>query len=154
MARASMWLLAAPLLLSACATSSNDAEMDRMRAYAREVSGEDREDGGLSVTTTDVTSDGRIAKVRGKVRSRFKETVDGVRYVVTIHENGPTPRVLDRWQRQVDTRIEPGGTIMMRLDVESMYFGRAGTTRFVIEAFPVALGDETIPPPPGWVGTD
>ncbi|MGH7786608.1 MAG: hypothetical protein ACRERC_07060 [Candidatus Binatia bacterium] len=128
--------------------------MERIRAYAREVSGDDLEAGGLSVTTTDVTTDGRIAKVRGKVRSRFKETVEGVRYLVTIYEDGATQKVLDRWQRRVDTRIEPGGTIMMRLDVESMYFGRAGRTRFGIEASPAALGDQPVPPPNGWVGTD
>jgi len=154
MARASIWLLAGSLLWSGCSTSTNDAEMDRIRAYAREVGGEDPEAGGLSVTTTDVTTDGRIAKVRGKVRNRFGATVDGMRYVVTIYEDGATPKVLDRWQRRVDTRIEPGGTVMMRLDVESMYFGRAGRTRFGIEAFPVALGDKTMPLPAGWVGTD
>lgn len=141
-------------LLSACTMSTEDAEMDKIRTYAREVSGDDSSRGTLSVTTTDVVTDGRLAKVRGKVRSRFKETVDGIRYVVTIYENGATPKVLDRWQRQVSTRIEPGGTVIMRLDVESMYFGRAGSTRFGIEAFPVALGDQPMPPPAGWVGTD
>lgn len=137
-------------VLAACATQ-DDAKIDAIRSYIREVNGDDMKGPGhLQVTTNDVTTDGRIAKVRGKVQNKFDETVYGVRYVVTIYHEGTPPRVVDRWQHEVDTTLEPGERSAMSLDVESMYFGSSGRVPFRIDAQPVKLADKDMPPPEGW----
>jgi hypothetical protein len=138
-------------LLAAC-TPERDAKLEAARAYIRETQGEEMaaSAGGLRVTTNDLTTDGRVAKVRGRVENRFEEPVYGIRYVVTIYEYGEPLRVVDRWQHEVDTTLQPGQRSMMRLDVESMYFGRRGSSPFTIEAQPVKLGDKEMPLPEGW----
>jgi hypothetical protein len=137
-------------LLFSCA-AQEDPRTEAARSYVREVTGADLpKPTGLQISTTDVTTDGRIAKVRGMVKNNFSETVHGVRYVVTIYQQGSPPRVLDRWQQQVDTAIEPGQRVAMRLDVDSMYFGSRGPVPFNIDAQPVAVGDQAVPPPEGW----
>ncbi|MGH7786607.1 MAG: hypothetical protein ACRERC_07055 [Candidatus Binatia bacterium] len=109
---------------------------------------------GLRVTLTDVVNDTGSAKVRGVVHNDLDESVEGVRYVVTVYSTKDMGKVLDRWQQQVDTRIAPGGTSPMRLAVESAQFGGKGTTRFGVEAFPVALDGRAVAPPAGWVAAD
>jgi hypothetical protein len=138
-------------LLCGCATEP-DPQIEAIRAYVRETTSDDLKagGGGLRVTTNDLTTDGRVAKVRGRVENRYDEPVHGIRYVVSIYEYGETLRVVDRWQREVDTTLEPGERSMMRLDVESMYFGRGGASPFTIEAQPVKLGETEMPPPEGW----
>jgi len=128
-------LLAA--LLSGC-TAQKDAKLEAAHV------------GRLQISTTDLTTDGRIAKIRGSVENKFDRQVEGIRYLVTIYENGPAAKVLDRWQREVDTTIEPGERTAMRLDVESVYFATAGHTRFNIQAVPVKLAGQPYPPPDGW----
>jgi hypothetical protein len=137
-------------VLAACATQ-DDAKVDAIRSYVREVTGDDlKGPGRLRVTTRDVTTDGRIAKVRGRVENKFDEPVYGIRYVVTIYQQGSPPRVVDRWQHEVDTTLEPGQRSAMRLDIESMYFGSQGPVPFNIDAQPVKVGSRDMPPPEGW----
>jgi len=139
-------------LLSSCA-EQRDPHTDAIRAYIREANGPaGKKPGRLQVSTTDVTSDGRIAKIRGQVQNKYDQPTAGIRYVVTLYTDGPPPKELDHWQREVDTTIEPGERKVMSLDVESMYFGRSGSTRFRIDAQPVKLGGQDMPPPEGWVG--
>lgn len=40
---------------------------------------------GLSISTTDLTNDGRFAKVRGRVTNPHAEEVDGIRYFVRVN---------------------------------------------------------------------
>ena len=149
-ARAKLAVAACAALLSSCAQEKSSSD-DAIRAYMREVTGDDLKGSGrLQVSTNDVTTDGSFAKVRGLVENRFDDTVHGIRYVVTIYEYGNPPRVLERWQQEVDTSIEPGRRVALRLDVESMYFGRGGTSPFTIDAQPVKLGKKEMPPPEGW----
>ena len=137
------------VLLWSCA-EQKDSSVEAARSYIREVGGEDVKDAGrLQVSTTDVQTDGRIAKIRGGVQNTFDQQVEGIRYVVTIYENGPAAKVLDRWQHEADTTIEPGDRAPMRLDVESMYLLASGG-RFTILAVPVKLGGQPVPPPDGW----
>jgi hypothetical protein len=136
--------------LSACAREE-DAKVEAIRSYMREVTGDDlKGPGRLQVTTGDVTTDGRIAKVRGSVKNKFDESVYGIRYVVTIYQQGNPPRVLDRWQYEVDTTLEPGERSAMTLDVESMYFGSMGPVPFNIDAQPMKVGSKDMPPPEEW----
>jgi hypothetical protein len=142
-------LAAVSALLFSCA-AQEDPRTEAARSYVREVTGADLpKPTGLQISTTDVTTDGRIAKVRGMVKNNFSETVHGVRYLVTIYQQGSPPRVVDRWQQQVDTTIEPGQRVAMRLDVDSMYLS-ATMVPASIEAEPVILGDKQMPPPEGW----
>jgi hypothetical protein len=145
-------VVVAALLAGWGCAAQKDPRTEAIRAYIREVNHDAKPAGHLQVSTTDVASDGRIAKVRGQVQNKFDQPVAGVRYVVTIYSDGAPPKVLDRWQREVDTTIGPGERKGMSLDVESMYFGRSGSTRFRIDAQPVKLGDQDVPPPEGWVG--
>jgi hypothetical protein len=103
----------------------------------------------LPVEVKDVATDGRLAKINSRVRNSLNETVHGIRYLVKL-----TPpdaqRVLDSFQREVDLTVEPGRSASVRLDVQSMYFGSGGGTRFYVQAFPVRVGDRDVPPPPDW----
>ena len=142
-------------LLLGCDTTQRRDSPEAARAYIKEVTGETDADlaaraGGLQITTTDVTTDGRIAKMRGKVSNRYGETVEGVRYLVTIYDRSTPPKVLQRVRREVDTTLAPGQRKMMSLDVESMYFGMTGGGPFTIEASPVTLAGREVPPPEGW----
>jgi hypothetical protein len=148
-ARRRLAVAAVAALLWGCA-EQKDTSLEAARSYIREVGGEDVKDAGrLQVSTTDVQTDGRIAKIRGGVQNTFDQQVEGIRYVVTIYENGPAAKVLDRWQHEADTTIEPGDRAPMRLDVESMYLLASGG-RFTILAVPVKLGGQPVPPPDGW----
>jgi hypothetical protein len=109
---------------------------------------------GLRITLSDAIDGEGTASVRGKVYNDFDQAVEGVRYVVTIYSIKTQGQVLDRWQQQVDTQIPPGGSIPMRLAVESTQFGGKGTTRFGVKAFPVALDGRAVSPPAGWVTPD
>jgi len=81
---------------------------------------------------------------------RRSPPLSGVCYVVSIDQDGPTPTVLDRWRVEADTTFEPGDRRMMRLDIESMDWGRSGGTRFNSEAMPVQLGGKDVPAPLEW----
>ena len=148
------WLTscARPVAISAallgCGASQGDAHRDAVRAYVRETTGDDMRHGGLRISTNSVTTDGRIAKMRGLVTNNYEEPVVGVRYVVTIYDDAGDP--LDVWRHEVDTTIAPGDRKMMRLDVESMYWGRTGGTRFEIVPNPVKVGERDVSPPPDW----
>jgi hypothetical protein len=135
-------------LLLGCAEQRDST--DAARSYVREVTGDLKGRGRLLVTTSGVTTDGRIAKIRGTVQNSFDEPVEGVRYVVIVYEAGPTPKVLFRWQHEADTAIEPGERKAMSLNVESLYFGSSGGSRLRIDAQPVRLGSREMPPPEGW----
>jgi ankyrin repeat protein len=102
---------------------------------------------GLVIQLGDQKTDGRVMKIRGKVKNLNAESVHGIRYVVTFYD--PTgSRVLDSVQREVDTTIESEGGILLRLDVESMYL--SGGVRFTVNAFPIKVGDRELSPPDGW----
>ena len=110
----------------------------------------------LQVTTADVTTDGRIAKIRGRVTNPYDETVEGIRYLVLI--GSPTgsngARELDRIKSESAATIEPHGWTPLRLDVTSMYFGLRGSTPFVVVAFAKKIGgrDVAIPGSVQWSG--
>lgn len=136
-------------LLAAC-SAEQDAKDARIRAYVHDTTADLRPPGRLQVTVPEgIVSDGRIAKIRGTVQNRYDEPVHGIRYMVLMVEAGDDARVLDSWQREVDTELDPGERRMLRLEAESMYFGRSGG-RYVVVAEPVRVGDKDMPPPPGW----
>jgi hypothetical protein len=149
-ARHALVAAAVAALLSGC-SEQEDPHSEAIRSYINEANHGAKPAGRLQISTTDVTTSSQIAKVRGRVENRFDQPVNGIRYVVTIYSTGPPPKVLGRWQREVDTSLDPGEGKAMSLDVESMYFGQSGTTRFRIDAQPVKLGDQDMPLPEGWV---
>lgn len=146
--------IVAMIILAAAATSCTpkpDPQVEAIRAYVREVTGDDLKGAvGLRIQTTGVTTDGRIAKIRGTVENRYDDPVEGIRYVVMVTESGPTRKVLDRYQREVATTIPPHDRVAMSLDVESMYFGQSGPVPFEIDAQPIKVGGKEMPLPLGW----
>jgi hypothetical protein len=138
--------------LVACA-SERDPKVTAARDYVKEVTGQTDEDlkansNSLVVTVGDVTTDGRIAKIRGRVENRYAEPVEGIRYVVEIYAVGDSLRLLGTHQREVDTSLDPGDSRLVVIDAESMYLKEGN--RFRIVATPVKLGGREIPPPPTW----
>jgi hypothetical protein len=99
-------------------------------------------------STPDLTSDGRFAKVRGRVTNARSEEVDGIRYIVRVETRGDDPRTLDQFQFETGDRLAPGGDTMMRLDVESMYFGTANQLSII--ALPKKLGGRPVTVPEDW----
>jgi hypothetical protein len=142
--RSSVLPLAA-MLLAAC--SATPTPEPHSLSINRLVRGEMVEN-GLPISTTDVTSDGRIAKIRGQVRNPYSEPVDGIRYLVRLQTEGEQPRTLDSFHHESAERIGPGESAMMRIDLESMYFSNA--RQISIIAVPKILGGRALPPPPGW----
>jgi ankyrin repeat protein len=102
---------------------------------------------GLQLFATDVTTDGRFAKIRGRVTNGYRERIDGIRYEVILMASDAA-RPLDTLRYEANTTIEPGQDAPMHLDVESMYFG--SDTRILIRASPVKIGGREMTPPPGW----
>jgi hypothetical protein len=103
---------------------------------------------GLTISTTDVSTDGRFAKVRGRVTNPHSQAVEGIRYRVRIEARGERPRMLDRVHFDSSQRLEPGETAAMRLDVESMYLGTAHQLSII--ALPTTLDGQPVPVPDGW----
>ena len=138
-------LLAALSMIVGCSATPGSAP--HSLSTNRAVHGEMVE-GGLPISTTDVTSDGRIAKIRGRVQNPYAESVEGIRYIVRLQSEGDNPRVLESFQHESVERIPPGESALMRIDLESMYFSSA--RQISITAIPVTLGGRDVRPPPGW----
>ncbi len=105
---------------------------------------------GLEVRLTDQTTDGRVMKLRGKLRNPLPEPIKGVRMVMRLYSAAPGSNELEVLQKEMTSTLASGGTTMIRWDVESMYFGQSGRSGFTLEAYPKRVGDKDIPPPPGW----
>lgn len=109
--------------------------------------------GQLQVFVTDQTTDGRNIHLRGSIRNPYPDPVDGVRVMflmVTTPDPGQEPRELDRAQKVLSVRLASGERTILRLDLQSMYAGQAGRTRFALVAFAIKRGDQELPPPPDW----
>lgn len=103
---------------------------------------------GLTISTTDLTTGGRFAKLRGKVTNTRREEVDGIRYIVRLETRGDDPRTLDRFEYDTTDRLAPGDETMMRLDVESMYFSTSNQMSII--ALPRKLGGRAVVVPEDW----
>jgi len=108
------------------------------------------EPGQLQVFTTDLSSDGRIMKLRGLVGNPYPDPVDGVRVMFQMFppDESSDSRQLTQLQKTMDVQISPEGRTALRWDIETMY--AAGVGRFLLQAFAIKLGEKQIPPPPGW----
>ena len=104
--------------------------------------------GGLPISTTDLTTDGRFAKVRGRVTNSHAEAVDGIRYLVRIETRSDEPRTLDRFQFDTGEQLQTGQSAAMRLDIESMYLSTANQISII--ALPKKLGEQPVPVPNDW----
>lgn len=104
----------------------------------------------LRVTTTDIAGDGRTMRIRGMVENTASARVEGIRYLVLFLSDGQPPRVLDTYQREVDTTLDPGERKGVALDAESDYNARVGFNPAAIIATPVRLGGQPVPPPAQW----
>ena len=103
---------------------------------------------GLAISTTDLTTDGRFAKVRGRVTNPHAEPVDGIRYLVRIETRGDQPRTLDRFEFDTSEQLQTGASAAMRLDIESMYLSTANQISII--ALPKKLGEQPVPVPNDW----
>jgi len=107
-----------------------------------------RELGELEIFVTDQVTDGRNLMLRGTIRNPYPEATEGVRVVfIIVSESG---RELDRAQRELGVKLAPGARTALRLDLQSMYFGQSGGSRFTIVAFAKARGGQPLDPPPDW----
>lgn len=154
---------AAALIVAGCAAQWTPADQERLSgletretpppspAHAEETQERPPVPGtgdALVVATTDLTTDGRNMKIRGRVTNPFAEEVVGVRYRVSIYLSGSL-RLLDAFiEERDDTVIAAGETGALRVDVATMY--AAGNCRFLVEAYPIRLGAREIPEPAHW----
>ncbi len=93
-------------------------------------------DGALQVFTTSLMTDGRTAKIRGRVKNVSTQRVEGIQFEVSLIEAGSS-RVLDTLRDEVDTTLDPQQEAPLRLDVQSMYFG--SEPHFLVRAIPMKL---------------
>ncbi len=93
-------------------------------------------DGPLQVFTTGLMTDGRTAKIRGRVKNISDQRVEGIRFEVVLIE-ASSSRVLDTMHDEVDTTLDPQQEAPLRLNVQSMYFG--SEPHFFVRAVPVKL---------------
>jgi len=96
----------------------------------------DERDARLEIFTTDVITDGRVAKIRGRIQNNYAQRVEGIRFEVALLVPGSL-RVLDILRQEVDTTLDVGEEAPLRLDLESMYFGAEPSLD--VQAFPVRL---------------
>lgn len=113
------------------------------------LSAEEAELGALPVFITDQTTDGRLAKIRGKVLNPYHDSIEGVRMIYRDVASGSDLRVLNQFQKVIEQPIDAGNSRLFRWDIESMYMGSAGA-RFHIMAFAIKRKGQTMPLPPGW----
>lgn len=101
----------------------------------------------LKVELTDQTTTGRVMKLRAKITNPHPEEVKGVRVqlVFVAPAGDDQVKVLEIQQKEMVTTLEPGGSDMLRWDVESVYMGH-----FFIAAYPKTLGGKAMPPPDHW----
>lgn len=137
MARRACWALIAWKSLAGCSA------FDHARPAAN--------GGTLQVQIVDLTTSGHAAKIIGTVSNKSTERVEGVRYLVTVRDKNDPSKILSRYDRQVDTAIDPGGQAAVRLDVEGAQFG-SKSIRVAIAATPVTLGGQAVAAPEGWTG--
>src|SRR5438552_1394194 len=106
------------LCLAACASCAAPAPhkpgdvsvaLDEMKHADRNA-----RDGGLVIFTTGIVTDGRVAKIRGKVKNTYTERVAGVRYVVALFGPDAT-QPMDTQRFEIDTVIDPGAEVPLRL---------------------------------------
>jgi hypothetical protein len=136
---------AVALAVSACAADKPIATPAFIQTVQREET-----ESVLRVTTTDIAGDGRTMRIRGTVENVGRERVEGIRYLVLFMSDGQPPRILDTYQREVDTAIEPGERRGVALDAESDYNARVGFNPAAIIATPVRLGGKPVAPPAEW----
>jgi len=142
----SIWpIMGMVLALNACAADKPIATPAFIQAVQREETAS-----VLRVTTTDIAGDGRTMRIRGTVENIGRERVDGIRYLVLFLSDGQPPRILDTYQREVDTALDPGERKGVALDAESDYNARVGFNPAAIIATPVRLGARPVAPPAEW----
>jgi len=147
--RAPAWLTTMSLCaLSACATRAPEEKI-ATPVFLQQVAREETAS-VLRVRTTDVVTDGQIARIRGTVENIGTERVEGIRYLVLFLSDGQPPRILDQYQHEVDTTLDPGARKGVSIDAESSYNGRTGFNPAAIIATPVTLGGKAVPPPAEW----
>jgi hypothetical protein len=104
----------------------------------------------LQVIMTDQTSAGDVMLLRGKLRNPLYEKVTGARLILHVLSAArPGAKELETQQKEMSATIPSGGSVPLRWDIQSMYWG-ASLTGFRIEAYPKKVGDRVIPPPPDW----
>lgn len=94
----------------------------------------------LDVQAPSLQTDGRVAKIRATVRNPYDEAALGIVYFIAIANND---KILEVVRRDSTGRIGPGGRIIARLDVESMYWG-SGSIFFQVFAFPTRMGNRDV----------
>jgi hypothetical protein len=106
--------------------------------------------GRLFVQVGDISSDGRVVKIRAKVANLYTEEVTGVHYRVTfLSRRDADARVLDTLRLESSRiRIAAGERKLIHLQVQSMY--ALGGGGFFVDAWPMVLGNREIPLPEGW----
>jgi hypothetical protein len=132
--------------LAGCA-SQPDPQVEAARQAQDEL---DARSGGLRVTVSSAVSDGRYLRFAGRVENRFPQAVGGIRYTIRIIVPGTPPRVAETFHREARTSLGPGEDKILRLEIENPIHASGATWGYDIQAEPVRLGDEDVPPPPGW----
>ncbi len=105
----------------------------------------------LRVTNGSISSAGQVLKIRGKIQNMYSEEVQGVHYRIRFLDRASADaRVLgtERLQRH-GLRLEPGQRRALSIEAESMYIA-VGNVGFVVEAWPMKIGDTEIALPDGW----
>lgn len=104
----------------------------------------------LDIILTSQTTSGRVVLLRAKIVNQHAETVEGIRIQLVFAaptEDGK-PKVLGIEQKEMGSTLKPGGSTMLRWDIESMYAMDAG--QFFLAAYPKKLGGKEMPPPDNW----
>lgn len=133
-------------LLAGC-SGQPDPQVEAARQAQDEI---ERREGGLHVTVSSAVMDGRYFRIAGRVANRFSLEVKGIRYTVRLIVPGDPPRVAETFHHQVGTTLEAGDDKIMRLEFENPIHASGATMGLDIDAEPVTLGGEDVPPPPGW----
>ncbi len=134
------------LLTTACTTTPDPrAEVTLDPPNERSGSGS----AALTVTVQRAIADGRYVHIDGRIENHFRDPVQGVRYTIRLISPGAPPRVLDTVYRESGISLDPGEDKVLRIRIENT-IAASSSGLFAIEADPVRLGDQDVPPPRGW----
>lgn len=106
-------------------------------------------DGGLRVIVRRTTVDGTTLRISGTVVNHYDKRVDGVRYTVVMAIPGQPPRIIDTARQTSDLALESGEAKKVKLEIQNPAYAST-TGMFSVDAAPVKLAGNAVPPPPGW----
>lgn len=140
--------LAVLVVLGGVAASCTSHQPAKDAAAAKAIPGQEYGRLEMFNITTSPTIDSMI--LRGVFRNPYDEPVEGIRVVLRVTETkDPKSRVILREQKEMDSRVEPGGTVPFAIPAKAEPHSLEGVG-ILLEGCAIRRGGELLPVSPAW----